>query len=210
MKIIAVSDTHGQHHRLQLPAGDMLIHAGDISRNGKRGQVQDFMFWLRKQDFKYKIMIAGNHDYFFEREPEQEIRAMIPEDVIYLNDSGVEIEGIKIWGSPVQPWFYDWAFNRQRGEEIKKHWELIPEDTDILITHGPPMGILDKTLRDGSSVGCQDLMDVIKTIKPQLHIFGHIHEAYGELHREGTHYINASVLNLRYELVNAPFEIDWE
>ncbi|MFN8395634.1 MAG: metallophosphoesterase [Bacteroidia bacterium] len=122
---------------------------------------------------------------------------MVFDNVIYLNDSGVEIEGVKIWGSPIQPWFFDWAFNRQRGADIAKHWALIPEDTDILVTHGPPYGILDRT-DDGKLVGCEELIKVVERIRPKIHVFGHIHEAHGSLIKDGTHYVNASILNLRY------------
>lgn len=209
MKIIAISDTHGLHHGLKnLPKGDMLIHAGDVSRSGSRAQVQDFLFWFEQQDYQYKVLIAGNHDYFFEQASSELISSMIPTNVIYLNDSGVEIEGIHLWGSPIQPWFHDWAFNRQRGKEIQKHWNLIPQNTDILITHGPPAGILDITVRGNEHVGCEDLLKTIQTIKPRVHIFGHIHEAYGVEEKGGVKYINASVLNLQYELVNAAVEFE--
>ena len=210
MKIIAISDTHGQHHALkQLPAGDMLIHAGDISRNGKENQVLDFLYWFAKQDYQYKIFIAGNHDFFFEREDASYIQQLIPEDILYLNDSGIEIEGLNIWGSPVQPWFYDWAFNRARGADIQQHWDLIPAQTDLLITHGPPMGILDATVRR-EHVGCAELMQTVEKIKPQAHVFGHIHEAYGRQQVNETTFINASVLNLHYQLTNAPVVFELE
>ena len=210
MKIVAISDSHGQHLSLQLPAGDMLIHAGDISGRGSLAAVKHFLQWFSSQDYKYKIFIAGNHDFLFERETDEFIQSLIPEDVIYLNDSGVEIEGIHIWGSPVQPWFHNWAFNRIRGKDIQKHWDLIPTNTDILITHGPPMGVLDRTVHGNMQVGCQNLMDTIQKIQPKVHIFGHIHEAYGVEEQDGIKFINASVLNLQYELVNAPVVFDYE
>jgi Icc-related predicted phosphoesterase len=118
------------------------------------------------------------------------------------------IEGLNIWGSPVQPWFYDWAFNRKRGSEIKKHWDMIPNNTDILITHGPAYGVLDKTIR-GEPVGCEELRKRISVINPRISICGHIHEAYGQEFIAQTKFINASVLDVHYQLVNAPilFEI---
>ena len=208
MKVVAISDTHNFHETLQLPEGDILIHAGDVSGIGKEQEVRNFLEWFADRDFEHKIFIAGNHDYFFERFPESFIRHIIPDNVIYLNDSGIKINGIKIWGSPIQPWFHDWAFNRRRGPDIDKHWQLIPDDTDILITHGPAYGILDKTIRD-ELVGCEDLLNRIKKIKPKFHIAGHIHEAYGVERHGWTTFINASVLNFRYQLVNKPvvFEI---
>ena len=207
MKATIISDTHGSHHDLKLPKGDILIHAGDVCNRGSKNEAIDFLEWFEKQDFKYKIFIAGNHDFYFEDGPEEEIMKLIPDSIIYLNDSGVEIEGLKIWGSPVQPRFFDWAFNRDRGPQIAKHWNLIPNDTDILITHGPVYGILDRTSR-GQLAGCEDLLKKIKETKIKLHICGHIHEAYGMKTVDNVTYINASVLNLAYKLVNKPVEID--
>ena len=201
MKIIVISDTHGQHDQLSLPKGDMIIHAGDVSSRGHKSEVDRFLRWYSQLDYQYKIFIAGNHDFYFENAPEQEIKELIPNNLIYLNDSSVEIEGLKIWGSPVQPWFYNWAFNRQRGADIKKHWDLIPGDTDLLITHGPPLGRLDATAR-GEAVGCKDLLDKTLIIKPRFHVFGHIHEAYGRTKENDIEFINASVLNLQYQMVN--------
>ena len=209
MRIVCISDTHGQHDRLPLPEGDMLLHAGDVSKRGKRTQVAEFLRWFARQEYTHKVFIAGNHDFFFEQEGEEEIASMIPDGVVYLNDSGVELEGLRIWGSPVQPWFFDWAFNRQRGADIKKHWDLIPPDTDILLTHGPAFGILDRTVR-GEAVGCQDLLHKIQVVKPKLHLSGHIHEAYGHREQEGIHYANASVLDVEYQLVHAPLVFDYD
>lgn len=209
MKFIAISDTHGQHTKLLLPEGDVIIHAGDISGRGTESQVREFIDWFSSLHYKYKIFIAGNHDFFLEKASAETVRSMIPSNIIYLNDSSVEIEGIKIWGSPVQPWFHDWAFNRQRGEDIRKHWNLIPADTDILITHGPVKGILDRTVY-GQEVGCEDLLDIVKRNKPSVHICGHIHEAYGERINEQTRFINASVLNEDYFLVNSPIEFEFK
>jgi Icc-related predicted phosphoesterase len=208
MKIVAISDTHNRHNKLIVPDGDILIHAGDVTSQGKQSQVEDFLKWFSKHPHPHKIFIAGNHDFFFERMPDTYIQSLIPENVTYLNDSGITIEGIKIWGSPVQPWFYDWAFNRQRGADIQKHWDLIPNDTDILITHGPVQGILDKTI-DGTHVGCVDLMNTVRRIRPKYFICGHIHEAYGRAETIGTTYINASVLDVRYQLVNQPIVFEY-
>lgn len=208
MKIIAISDTHGQHSQLKIPDGDILLHAGDVSKRGYRNEILDFYEWFAAQPHRYKVMIAGNHDFYFENTDSEQIKAEMPPEIIYLNDSGIELEGIHIWGSPIQPWFHDWAFNRQRGADIRKYWDLIPDNTDILLTHGPVKGILDLTA-SGLEVGCEDLLEKVQKIKPTYHIFGHIHEAYGILEQNGTTFMNASVLNLRYELVNPPitFEI---
>lgn len=199
MRIVLISDTHNQHDGLVLPDGDILIHAGDFSGRGRVDEVGRFMQWFGKQRHPHKVLIAGNHDFLAEKDP-MTFASLIPDNVTYLNDSGVVMEGLKIWGSPIQPWFFDWAFNRQRGKDIAKHWALIPEDTDILVTHGPPHGILDRA-DDGKLVGCEELIKVVERIRPKIHVFGHIHEAHGSLLQNGTHYVNASVLNLRYMLV---------
>lgn len=208
MKILFLSDTHGQHRKLKnLPEADMLIHSGDVSRTGADHEVEDFIKWLEKRDYKHKIFIAGNHDFYFQRETINRIQRMLPENVHYLCDNGVTIEGINIWGSPITPTFFNWAFNRDRGKEIPKHWSKIPKDTDILITHGPPFGILDQT-RAGLNVGCEDLLKKVKSIKPRYHLFGHIHEAYGTHESPHTTFVNGSVLDENYELVNKPVIIE--
>ena len=206
MKIVCISDTHGQHAALQLPAGDMILHAGDLSGRGRDWEIRDFLNWFSNLPHKHKVFIGGNHDFLLEDHPE-DFKEMIPANVTYLEDSFTVIEGIKIWGSPITPWFFDWAFNRRRGPEIKKHWDKIPEDTDILITHGPPARIRDKTNK-GDFAGCEDLMLRIQEVKPKVHLFGHIHEAYGQQTTDGTQFVNASVLNLEYRMVNNPIVIE--
>jgi Icc-related predicted phosphoesterase len=209
MHLTLISDTHGQHDQLNLQGGDMLIHAGDVCNRGMEYEVLSFLNWFKIQDYKYKVFIAGNHDWFFEQETDDYIQKIIPKEVIYLNDSGVCINGFNIWGSPIQPTFFDWAFNRDSGAAIDKHWQLIPKNTDILITHGPPFGILDKTMR-GEAVGCEMILKKVNEIKPKLHVFGHIHEGYGLIDKENTTFVNASVLDIRYNLRNEPVTIDYE
>jgi Icc-related predicted phosphoesterase len=202
MKMVVISDTHGMHRQLALPSGDVLIHAGDITRWGSQEETMDFLRWFSEQPFAFKVFIAGNHDFYLERIESPE--SIIPESVIYLNDSAVTIRGLHFWGSPVQPYYYGWAFNRKRGPEIDKHWQSIPSQTDILITHGPPQGILDKNLLE-QSVGCEDLRRHVDRVKPQFHLFGHIHESHGQKEIDGTIFINASVMNEDYQLVHHPF-----
>jgi len=202
MKFVAISDTHGLHKQVKLPKGDVLLHAGDITYRGKEEEVMDFLAWFSNLNYQHKIFIGGNHDFFLEKN-RRNFPKMIPGGITYLNDSGTEINGIKIWGSPVIPWFYNWAFNVPRGQSIRKHWEKIPVDTDILITHGPPHGILDQVVT-GRHIGCKDLVDIIGKIKPRFHLFGHIHESYGIVKKTGTEFINASLMNETYQLVNKP------
>jgi predicted phosphodiesterase len=207
MRFVAISDTHGQHQAVALPAGDVLVHAGDVSSRGRRDEVVDFLAWFAATPFRYRILIAGNHDFFFEDAPADEVASILPPEIVYLNDSGTTIDGVRIWGSPIQPWFHDWAFNRQRGPEIRKHWDLIPQGIDLLITHGPALGMLDRTVGQ-MDVGCEDLLAAIARTRPKVHLCGHIHEAYGQAERDGTLFINASVLDFRYRLRHAPIVFD--
>ena len=213
MKITCISDTHNQHNNIPskyLTGGDCIIHSGDVSGRGSRVEVEAFLAWYNELPYTHKILIAGNHDFFFEEAPEYEIEAVLAKypNITYLNDSGVEIEGLKIWGSPVQPWFYSWAFNR-KGTDICPHWDMIPLDTDILITHGPAKGYLDLTLH-GDVTGCPYLLEKISEMTNlKLFVHGHIHEAYGRVDfPDGGVFLNASVLNARYVMSNLPHEIE--
>jgi Icc-related predicted phosphoesterase len=189
MKIVCISDTHARHHLTVVPDGDILVHGGDITRHGSLEDVESFDLWLGTLPHKHKVMICGNHDFCFQKQP-AEARGRIT-NAIYLEDSGCEIEGLSFYGSPWQPWFFDWAFNLPRGEALAEMWAKIPLGVDVLITHGPPQGILDETNR-GESVGCRDLLERVLKIKPRLHVFGHIHEAAGRLKIEDTIFVNAS------------------
>jgi Icc-related predicted phosphoesterase len=200
IKIDCISDTHGQHKKLRLPGGDILIHSGDCSTHGELEEVLQFLEWFKEQDYSYRVLVAGNHDFIFELIPDQMREECQKRDIILLNDSGCEIEEIKIWGSPIQPWFYDWAFNRERGADIRKHWDLIPLDTEILITHGPPHKIRDEVVQRGRReyAGCEDLYNKIVQTKVKLHVFGHIHEGAGISCLDGRIYVNASSVNGNY------------
>lgn len=190
MKIIGISDTHGQHERLRLPPGDVLIHAGDFSRKGEEAEVRHFLQWFAAQPHPHKLLIAGNHDFLAERDPEG-FKTLVPAGVTYLNDEGCSIGDYVFWGSPITPRFHDWAFNRDRGAEIAQHWALIPQHTDVLITHGPPKGYGDRTFF-GKRVGCADLTEIVDLVQPKLHLFGHIHEARGSYKNKATHFYNLS------------------
>ncbi|MFZ0545685.1 MAG: metallophosphatase domain-containing protein [Candidatus Promineifilaceae bacterium] len=204
-RIVAISDTHNRHRHLTIPDGDILIHAGDLTDMGDINDVRDFNDWLGTLPHEHKLVIAGNHDFCFEKEPDKAESLLT--NCTYLLDQAITIRGINFYGSPWQPWFFDWAFNLKRGPEIKAKWDLIPEDVDVLITHGPPAGYLDQTYQD-QQVGCADLMDAIHRVRPSFHIFGHIHEAYGRISDDHTEFINASSCTLNYEPINAPIVID--
>jgi Icc-related predicted phosphoesterase len=202
LRIVLISDTHGFHDRITVPDGDVLIHAGDATERGSIWEVSIFAQWFGALPHRHKIFVAGNHDLLYERRPAL-ANALVPS----LHDKQTEIEGLKIYGSSWQPEFYNWAFNLPRGSSLAEKWALIPEDTDILITHGPPFGVLD-CCDDGRAVGCDDLLAAVKRIKPKIHVFGHIHHGYGMVEIGGTKFVNASVCDESYEPVNAPIVID--
>jgi Icc-related predicted phosphoesterase len=199
LRIVAFSDTHAHHRSVDIPDGDILIHAGDITRSGDPEEVKDFNDFLGELPHPHKVVIAGNHDFCFERDPEATEPLLT--NCVYLMDGGVRLEGLNIYGSPWQPWFFDWAFNLQRGAEIKEKWDMIPDDVDILVTHGPPYHVLDETRR-GKAVGCRDLLDAIARVRPKVHIFGHIHEGYGRFDDGRTVFINASSCDFSYNPAN--------
>ena len=207
MKFVAISDTHCRHRSLRLPKGDVLLHAGDITYRSTPAEVVDFLDWFGRLPFQHKIFIAGNHDFYFEREKAATIQRLLPEGVHYLKDEALVVGGVKIWGSPYTPWYYRWAFNKRRGEPLAKHWNNIPADTDVLLTHGPAYGILDLVVNE-QNAGDKDLLKKIMEIKPRVHVCGHIHESYGSVKRHGIKFINACVLNEMNELVNHPIQFD--
>ena len=223
---VCISDTHTKNYSINLPPGDVLIHAGDFTSTGLPNEVEDFNTFLAAQKFEYKVVIAGNHDITFDVEnyeaylkkrfhsyftryklqapfTAEEVKSKLT-GCIYLEDSSVDVLGYKIYGSPWTPVFCDWGFNLPRGEKLLEKWKKIPTDTDILITHGPPYKILDKTF-DNTYTGCEDLLkEIQERIKPLYHIFGHIHEGYGVQKVGETTFINASTCTLSYRPTNKP------
>lgn len=218
MKVVCIADTHNMHNHLDLPDGDVLIHCGDITMCGTLSELLDFVDWLDTQDYNHKIVIAGNHDKCL---GESEFLGMkMFTNAIYLQNSSVTIEGIKFWGSPATPAFHGMraglTFYTNSDREAKGIWRGIPHNTDFLITHGPPLGILD-TVKGTFEEGflpryCGDGMLASKVIKikPKYHAFGHIHERGGKTFKAdyGTTFINCSVVNEAYNLVNKPMVID--
>ncbi len=180
------------------------MHSGDSTRRGTESEIRGVNSWLGALPHKHKVIISGNHDFGFQTNPFAKTWIT---NATYLYDSEITVEGVRIYGSPWQPWFYDWAFNLERGPEISKVWQKIPSGIDILMTHGPPMGILDQVAY-GGHVGCEELAKELHRIKPKIHVFGHIHEGYGELKQNGIHYVNASSCNVKYQPINPPIVID--
>ena len=209
MRIVCISDTHERHDEIALPEGDLLICAGDVTANGNLASLEQFARWMQKQPHPHKILIAGNHDFCFEAKVDRGefvMRTSAP-DVHYLQDSGVQVAGMRVWGSPWQPRFFDWAFNLDRGPQLAEKWALIPADTQILVTHGPPFGTLDLTPR-GQRVGCEALAARLEELRVRLHIFGHIHHSYGLVEREQRISVNASICDEGYAPVHAPIVVE--
>lgn len=204
MKVVLISDTHGLHDRLKVPNGDMIIHAGDVSGSGTESEVLSFLNWFSSLNFKHKVFVAGNHDFILE-ERSSLVDGYLCKGVTYLQNSSIEIEGLKIYGSPYTPNLNDWAFLKSK-KEMKKEWDLVPNDLDILVTHSPPYKILDYTILDGN-IGCQYPLNRVLEVNPRIHVFGHVHEAHGMVEISGTKYFNACSLDENYSVKNAPFLI---
>lgn len=199
MRLVVISDTHGLHNRIEgLPDGDILIHAGDVMNSGYDPEdIWSFNRWLGEKSFESRIVIGGNHDRFFQNSPEQ-ARALLT-NAIYLENSGLAINGKSFWGSPYTPEFFDWAFMYPRGLAARKYWDLIPDGLDVLITHGPPFGILDQVMQGGEHLGCAELLKAVEEKKPKVHIFGHIHGGAGTFDNGVTRFVNAAYLNEQYK-----------
>jgi predicted phosphodiesterase len=213
MRIVCISDTHDRHHNITVPAGDVLIHAGDLTMDGSTPDILRAFTWLAAQPHERIIVTPGNHDFGFQQKADliDILTAKFPR-VEVLIDRETTIEGLRVFASPYQPWFYDWAYNFARGEAGQKEaiekWSLIPDDTAILITHGPVRGILDRTM-DGSHAGCPALKARMETLHNlRLHVCGHIHEAYGTEQHGQTIYVNASSCDIHYSPSQPPIVID--
>lgn len=210
MKIVCLSDTHNFHEQIRVPDGDILIHAGDATMRGTEEEVESFLSWFSSLTHKHKIFIAGNHDWLYETNNRLASVMTANFNIKYLQDSSVEVEKLKIYGSPWQPRFYDWAFNLNRGAELAEKWKLIPDDVDLLITHGPPNGILDEVPRQCfvENTGCEELRKRVESVCPKLHVFGHIHCSYGQTEQFGVRFVNASNCDEEYNPTNAPIVVE--
>jgi Icc-related predicted phosphoesterase len=214
VKLVIISDTHNQIgtsgqsegyrapriSRLELPEGDVLIHCGDHTASGKRSQLEKGAEWLGgyKDRFRHILAVAGNHDFVCEDFPTLARKTFAREGIKYLCDSRFEIDGVLFYGSPWQPWFYDWAFNfpQINGDTFARSiWSKVPDATNVLITHGPPSGILDKTYGgEDTRAGCPFLRGRIEELEHlKVHAFGHIHEQNGKFEKDGVTFINAAI-----------------
>jgi Icc-related predicted phosphoesterase len=207
MRLVCISDTHSLHKKMKqkMPPGDVLVIAGDITNKGDLQDVVNFNAWLGTLSYDKILLIAGNHDFCFERRLSETLKYITNAE--YLEDSGVTYKGINFYGTPYQPEFFNWAFNLARGIPLQAVWKKIPQFTDVLITHGPPYGILDRT-EEGNYTGCEDLIKAVLELKPKIHVFGHIHEAYGQKRNNDTLFVNASICDRKYRPVNKPIICD--
>lgn len=193
MRILHISDTHSKHGLLKnLPKADIIIHSGDSSFAGSDSEVLDFMNWFCDLDYPHKIFVAGNHDdCLYDGQIEG-----LPDNFYYLCHSGIDIEGVRFWGVPL---FLGDALKEGRIMQIMAQ---IPENTDVLISHGPPYGILD--FDDNINYGCKYLLKAVERVKPRYHLFGHIHANYGIRKIGQTTFVNSAIMNEMYEFVNKP------
>ncbi len=232
MKIVTISDTHNKHESIDIPKSDIILFTGDCSGRGNYGEVKRFCQWYGSLKSAFKVMVCGNHDWGFQKDPRRFERLCKDNNIIYLNDTSTVIMGVKIHGSPVTPKFCNWAFNRSTTisdsmdlnsqrlghSYIGNHWDLIPKDTDILLTHGPPEGVFDVTDR-GDTAGCPVLMKKIKNdLNLKIHVFGHIHEGRGvyvdhniNKNKQSLTFVNTSCLTSRYKpQLDKTFVFDWD
>ena len=200
LTIVMVSDTHDLHRDIEVPYGDLLIHAGDFTMNSMSAEkLIDFNEWLGELPHTFRVVIPGNHDFVVE-DPS---RSRLISNATLLVNEGVEIMGLKIWGSPVTPLFGE-AFGVASERDRAKLYSRIPADTDVLITHGPPFSILDQEAGSDYHSGCQQLLAAVRRVKPMLHVFGHVHAGYGTFGTPDTLFVNAALPGHGFGMSNRP------
>lgn len=206
VSVTVVSDLHNRYKQLTLPDSDLLVICGDTTALGRFKEVLALNKWLGKIKDKFDqiLLIAGNHDYFFENRSNLEISKYLT-NAKYLCNDFFEYKGKCIWGSPYTPIFLRWAFMMD-DKKLKRNWKQMPEELDLLITHGPAYGVLDRA--QGKHLGDPHLYEAIQLKKPRYHVCGHIHEGYGIETVANTIHVNASVLDGDYRLVNEPIRIE--
>lgn len=209
MKVVLISDTHLRHERgpVDVPPGDVLVHAGDALLGGDLGELWTFARWFEALPHPHKVFVPGNHDRIFE-DAEDLGRAGLKCATVLL-DQEATVAGLRVYGSPWQPEFQDWAFNLPRGRPLAEKWNRIPSGLDILVTHGPPAGILDDGARN-ERLGCRDLREAVERTRPRVHVFGHIHPGYGAKEVGPTLFVNASVCDPAYRAVNRPIVLEMD
>jgi len=206
LKVVIVSDTHDQHEALGVLRGDVLIHCGDsgIGYQRNAGEVERLDDWFGRQDFRHILVIGGNHDH--QLQARARMQRPVLRNAAYLQDDGMTIDGILFYGAPWTPELVGWAYYLPQ-DQMRRKWDLIPDNTDVLITHTPPSGILDRNSH-GKACGCPDLQRRVAELRPRVHCFGHVHASAGILRTPLTTYVNAAMVNSRYEIVHRPCELE--
>lgn len=206
MRFVAISDTHDQLKGIDIPDGDVLIHCGDATGIGSVSSVNQFCKDYSQLPHKYKFFTPGNHDWLFYRELPLAKQICKDFGINVLIDAVDDSIGFSIYMSPWTPNFGTWAFMKDE-EQLQLIWNDIPNDLDILVTHGPPLNILDWNFL-GDHCGSKALHKVVFEKKPKIHIFGHIHEAHGEIVQDNIKFINAALLNDEYKPAFRPIVFD--
>jgi Icc-related predicted phosphoesterase len=198
--IVLISDTHDLHRDFEVPNGDLLIHAGDFTMNSMSAEkLIDFNDWLGELPHTFRVVIPGNHDFVVE-DPSR--RHLITNATLLINE-GIEIMGLKIWGSPTTPLLGE-AFGVASDNDRETLYRRIPINTDILITHCPPYGILDQVLGSDHHQGCPQLLAAVRRVQPMMHVFGHVHAGYGTFSTADILFVNAALPGQGYDLSNRP------
>jgi Icc-related predicted phosphoesterase len=201
LRLVLLSDTHQLHREVEVPDGDILIHAGDFTMFSKSmNAIVDFNQWLGELPHRFKVFVPGNHEFFLEADPSR--RSLLDNATTLINEE-IEIHGLRIWGSPVTP-LYGGAFGMSSAADRKKRCAQIPTSTDVLVTHGPPHSILDIEGDSGLHSGCRELLNAVMRVRPKLHVFGHVHGAYGIFQTEHTTFVNAALLGIHGGLEKSP------
>ncbi len=217
VRIVCMSDTHNRYDdpsMVNVPSGDILLHAGDATMQGHVNELVYFNHFLESLDIPKQIFVPGNHDLSFDlKDKRKKALALVSHPHVALGwkhpsasiTLDTAIGPLKIYGEPRQPWFYNWAFNWPR-DKMGMLWEAVPNDVDILVTHGPPLGAGDR-VENGNHVGCEFLRKWIEDVQPKLVVCGHIHPGYGIYTIGKTIVVNASLCNSKYAAVNPPIVI---
>jgi len=206
LRIVCISDTHELHRELEVPIGDLLIHAGDFTLFGKGSRtIVDFNAWLGELPHPYKVVTYGNHEFALEAKPE--LRKLITNAIVLVNEPAM-VGPAKIWGSPLTQ-HYGGAFGRSNVADRVRTYSTIPIDTDILITHGPPYGVLDGCPDEyPGPAGDRELREAVIRVKPKMHVFGHVHSGYGVRPTRHTFFVNAALFGLDGTLENRPIVVE--
>ena len=202
MVLVLFGDTHELHREVEVPAGDILICVGDFTMFSKNlSAIEDFNEWLGELPHRHKLVVPGNHEFFLESNPE---RRSLLDNANVLIDESVEIEGLNIHGSPMTP-LYGAAFGKSSQTDRERHWSKVPNNTHVLITHGPPFGILDLSPDQTERMGDPELRNRVRALASlKLHAFGHVHGANGAVDQDGVTFANVALMGQLGDLVHGP------